>query len=185
MYWRNVGDQNWCFSTENGIELGQHAATKIERFVKVEGVASPFDGNWIYWSARRGEYPGTPTRMATLLERQQGICNHCRLSFTSEDLVEVDPIIPRVLGGKDMYNNLQLLHKHCHDKKSSVDGSNSKTAKAAYAERLRKTKSEKKKVIKGYEDWQTARLTEIAYEAARGFDWSEEDENLWNDPSCV
>jgi RNA-directed DNA polymerase len=61
MYWRKVGNQNWCFRTENGIELARHAATPIERFVKVEGVASPFNGNWIYWSSRKGEYPGTPT----------------------------------------------------------------------------------------------------------------------------
>ncbi len=169
-YWRTVGDRNWCFSTENGTKLAQHAATKIELFVKVKGIASPFDGNWIYWSERRGEYPGTPTRVATLLEMQQGICNHCWLSFTSEDLIEVDHIIPKVLGGKDVYSNLQLLHKHCHDTKSSIDGSNSKDAKAEYAKRLKKTKSEKSKATTGYEDWRQAAITRIALDAARGFD---------------
>jgi 5-methylcytosine-specific restriction endonuclease McrA len=108
--------------------------------------------------------------VATLLEMQQGICNHCWLSFISEDLIEVDHIIPKVLGGKDVYANLQLLHKHCHDTKSSIDGSNSKDAKAEYAKRLKKTKSEKTKDTTGYEDWQKARLTSIALDAARGFD---------------
>jgi RNA-directed DNA polymerase len=183
MYWRKVGKRNWCFSDENGIELAEHQKTPIIRHIKVAGYASPFDGNWKYGRTRRGEYPGVATRVGKLLKEQKGICNHCRLSFTSEDLVEVDHIIPKVLGGKDLYSNLQLLHKHCHDKKTSLDGSNSKTAKAAYAERLKKAKSEKKKVINGYEDWQAARLTEIAYEAARDFDWSEEEENLWNDPT--
>jgi RNA-directed DNA polymerase len=169
-YWRKVGDRNWCFSTENGIELAQHAKTPIIRHIKVKGIASPFDGNWIYWSERRGEYPGT-TRVATLLEKQQGICNHCWLSFTSEDLIEVDRIIPKVLGGKDVYSNLQLLHKHCHDTKSSIDGSNSKTAKAEYAKRLKKTKSEKTKATTGYDDWQDARKASTkALDAARGFD---------------
>jgi RNA-directed DNA polymerase len=169
-YWRKVGDRNWCFSTEDGLKLAQHAATKIERFVKVKGIASPFDGNWIYWSERRGEYPGTPTRVATLLETQQGICNHCWLSFTSEDLLEVDHIIPKVLGGKDVYSNLQLLHKHCHDTKSSIDGSNSKAAKAEYGKRLKKTKSEKAKTTTGYDDWLDAQKASRALEAARGFD---------------
>jgi 5-methylcytosine-specific restriction endonuclease McrA len=148
----------------------------------VEGVASPFDGNWIYGRARRGEYPGT-TRMATLLERQQGICNHCRLSFTSEDLVEVDHIIPKVLGGKDLYLNLQLLHKHCHDKKSSLDGSNSKAAIAAYAAKLKKIKSEKKRLPnKGAENWKQARQLEIAIGADR-FDWGSEESSPRNDSS--
>ncbi|MFZ4444732.1 MAG: HNH endonuclease, partial [Planktothrix agardhii] len=30
---------------------------------------------------------------------------------------------PTSLGGKDTYDNLQLLHKHCHDIKTAHDGS--------------------------------------------------------------
>jgi RNA-directed DNA polymerase len=37
-YWRTVEDRNWCFSTEDGIELTQHKATPIIRHVKVKGV---------------------------------------------------------------------------------------------------------------------------------------------------
>lgn len=122
-YWRKVGDRNWCFSTENGWELKQHSDTPIVRHIKVKGVASPFDGNWTYWSKRRGEYPETPKRVATLIKRQKGICPHCGLYFTSTDVVEVDHIKPISLGGKDTYDNLQLLHKHCHDTKTAIDGS--------------------------------------------------------------
>ncbi|MCC5601749.1 HNH endonuclease [Nostoc favosum] len=35
--------------------------------------------------------------------------------------MEEDHIIPRALGGKDEYNNLQLLHRHCHDEKTFND----------------------------------------------------------------
>jgi len=122
-YWRTVGDRNWCFSTEDGVELLTHASTPIVRHTKVKGVASPFDGNWIYWSKRRGEYPATPTRIASLIKKQKGICSHCDLYFTSTDIVEVDHIKPTSLGGKDIYDNLQLLHKHCHDTKTATDGS--------------------------------------------------------------
>ena len=122
-YWRTVGDKNWCFSTEEGLELAQHQATPIIRHVKVKGNSTPYDGDWIYWSKRRGEYPETPTRVATLLKTQKGKCTHCGLYFTPTDIVEVDHIQPRSLGGKDEYKNLQLLHKHCHDTKTDNDGS--------------------------------------------------------------
>jgi RNA-directed DNA polymerase len=126
-YWRTVGDKNWCFSTEDGMELLTHASTPIVRHTKVKGEASPFDGNWIYWSKRRGEYPETPKRVATLIKKQKGICPHCGLYFSSTDIVEVDHIIPTSLGGKDTYENWQLLHKHCHDTKTANDGSLTKT----------------------------------------------------------
>ena len=122
-YWRTVGDRNWCFSTEDGMELLTHASTPIVRHTKVKGEASPFDGNWIYWSKQRGEYPETPTRVASLIKKPKGICSHCGLYFTSTDIVEVDHIKPTSLGGKDTYDNVQLLHKHCHDTKTATDGS--------------------------------------------------------------
>jgi RNA-directed DNA polymerase len=122
-YWRPVGDRNWCFSTEDGLELHTHASTPIVRHIKVKGDASPYNGDWIYWSKRRGEYPETPNRVATLIKKQKGICPHCGLYFTSTDIVEVDHIKPTSLGGKDTYDNLQLLHKHCHDTKTALDGS--------------------------------------------------------------
>ncbi|CUR34793.1 conserved hypothetical protein [Planktothrix tepida PCC 9214] len=126
-YWRTVGDRNWCFSTEDGLKLLTHDSTPIVRHTKVKGEASPFDGNWIYWSKRRGEYPETPKRVATLIKKQKSICPHCGLYFTSTDIVEVDHIIPTTLGGKDTYENWQLLHKHCHDIKTANDGSLTKS----------------------------------------------------------
>jgi RNA-directed DNA polymerase len=122
-YWRTVEDRNWCFSTEDGLELITHAETPIIRHVKVKGNISPYNGDWIYWSKRRGEYPETPTRVSKLLKEQKGICPHCGLYFTSTDIVEVDHITPKSLGGKDEYKNLQLLHRHCHDTKTASDGS--------------------------------------------------------------
>ena len=37
--------------------------------------------------------------------------------------MEVDHIIPLVLGGKDVTTNWQVLHRHCHDHKTAADGS--------------------------------------------------------------
>jgi len=122
-YWRTVGNRNWCFSTEDGLELITHDSTPIFRHTKVKGEASPFDGDWIYWSKRRGEYPETPTRVSKLIKKQKGICSHCGLYFSSTDIVEVDHTKPISLGGKDTLENLQLLHRHCHDTKTANDGS--------------------------------------------------------------
>ena len=112
----------WTFQT-NGSVLTYHAETEIKRHILVKPEASPYDGNWTYWSKRRGEYPETPKRVATLLKKQKGLCNHCHQSFTPDDIVEVDHIIPKSKDGKDEYKNLQLLHRHCHDIKTRMDGS--------------------------------------------------------------
>ena len=70
-----------------------------------------------------GKHPEVTERVATLLKKQKGKCTHCELYFREEDVLEIDHIIPKKLGGKDQYNNLQILHKHCHDRKTAEDGS--------------------------------------------------------------
>jgi RNA-directed DNA polymerase len=37
--------------------------------------------------------------------------------------MEVDHRIPKSKGGKDSYDNWDLLHRHCHDIKTATDGS--------------------------------------------------------------
>ena len=39
------------------------------------------------------------------------------------DILEKDHRIPRICGGKEELDNLQLLHRHCHDQKTKQDGS--------------------------------------------------------------
>lgn len=124
-YWKSIENRNWVFSEtyENEITytLINHSDIKIIRHVKVRGKKSPYDGDFVYWSQRLSTYPETSTRVRTLLKKQKGICTICKLSFTSQDILEVDHIKPKSLGGKDTYKNLQLLHRHCHDKKSRQD----------------------------------------------------------------
>ncbi|WP_009543291.1 group II intron reverse transcriptase/maturase [Crocosphaera subtropica] len=112
----------WTFQNKSYFLL-MHSKTKIKRHIKVKDNASPYDGNWTYWSKRRGEYPETPKRVAKLLKKQKGKCNLCNQHFTPEDIVEIDHIIPKSKNGKDENNNLQALHRHCHDVKSRNDGS--------------------------------------------------------------
>ncbi|MBC6478534.1 MAG: HNH endonuclease [Hormoscilla sp. GM7CHS1pb] len=62
-------------------------------------------------------------RILTLMKKQKGKCGHCQMLFVNGDKWEVDHVVPRSLGGKDVYTNLQLLHDYCHHKKSAADGS--------------------------------------------------------------
>jgi RNA-directed DNA polymerase len=125
-YWQTIGENNWVFATREGnnpLRLLDHASTPIVRQVKVKGESSPYDGNLVYWSKRRGESPELPSRVATLIKRQKGKCAYCELNFREEDVLEIDHKIPKSQGGKDKYDNWQLLHRHCHDTKTANDGS--------------------------------------------------------------
>ena len=70
-----------------------------------------------------GYHPEVGTGEAKLLKKQGGRCTHCGLHFKPGDRWEIDHIVPKALGGKDSYDNLQLLHVHCHDLKTQTDGS--------------------------------------------------------------
>jgi RNA-directed DNA polymerase len=61
------------------------------------------------------------SRLALLLKNEKGKCSHCEFIFKNEDVMEVDHIVPRAIGGKDEYKNLQLLHRHCHEVKTKTD----------------------------------------------------------------
>lgn len=126
-YWHTVGGNNWTFGVKlrNGdfISLQKHTQIGIQRHTKVKDTASPYDGNLTYWSTRLGRNPLIGKRTSMLLKQQKGKCPECGLQFKDGDLMETDHILPRSLGGKDVIGNLQVLHQHCHDKKTSNDGS--------------------------------------------------------------
>jgi RNA-directed DNA polymerase len=125
-YFQTIGNNNWVFATREGIsflKLMRHGETKIRRYIKVKGSASPYNGDWVYWCMRMGTHPEVSTRVANLLKRQKGKCSHCNNYFKDGDSIEVDHIIPKSKGGKDKYDNWQLLHRHCHDTKTVADSS--------------------------------------------------------------
>jgi RNA-directed DNA polymerase len=128
-YWKTIGNNHWVFTSATDLgdppRLLQHKqfGSNINAYVKVKGDKSPYDGDWIYWSTRQGQYPDIPRQQASLLKRQQGKCAWCDLCFRTGDVLEIDHQIPRSCGGKDEWLNQQLLHRHCHDVKTASDGS--------------------------------------------------------------
>ncbi len=125
-YWSTVEGDNWVFTSKQGkhsLSLQKYASIEIHRHIKVKGNSSPYNGDLVYWSTRKGNNPEMPAKIARLLKAQKGKCNYCGLFFREEDEIEVDHIIPKKKGGSNKKDNLQLLHKHCHDNKTAKDGS--------------------------------------------------------------
>jgi len=96
---------------------------KSEKWVKIKGNKSPFDGDNLYWGKRTVNKGNWNLRQRKLIKRQNGFCPWCKTRFLHDAIAEVDHIIPRNQGGKDEYKNLQLLHRHCHIEKTRIDKS--------------------------------------------------------------
>jgi RNA-directed DNA polymerase len=122
-YWHYSEDRN-TFSTKDNLKLMFHASVPIVRHLKVRSDKSYYDGNVIYWSIRQGTHPQLPQRVTRLLKRYKGKCAECGLMFMGDDLIEVDHRLPKSQGGTDQFDNLQPLHRHCHDVKTARDSAN-------------------------------------------------------------
>lgn len=122
-YWRRL-DSRLAFATA-GTESQQanltlHSEVPIQWHPKVSGNRSPYDGDWVYWSSRRGRHPEANPRLANLLKGQRGRCAFCGLYFQHDDLIEIDHINGDRRNSR--YANLQALHGHCHDAKTREQG---------------------------------------------------------------
>ncbi len=126
-YWTTVGGDKWVFGsinpdTDERYILSKHTWTKIVRHIKVKGDASPYNGDFVYWGSRTGKSKYIPSLLAKIFHKQKGKCAYCGLTFTTEDQIEIDHILPISLGGKRKFENIQALHRHCHDQKTASDG---------------------------------------------------------------
>ncbi|MBH8563781.1 group II intron reverse transcriptase/maturase [Nostoc sp. CENA67] len=124
-YWTVQDSVKWDFKTKDGkFLLWKHAKIPIKRHTKVQDDRSPYDGDWAYWGSRLGKHPELTTTKAKLLKQQKGKCIHCSLTFKDGDLMEIDHITPKFKGGNNKLENLQILHRHCHDEKTADDYAN-------------------------------------------------------------
>jgi RNA-directed DNA polymerase len=112
-YWLIGRNEGWRYS-DGVYKLLKHAETPIRRHVKVKGTASPYDGNWTYWSKRRGTYPGISTRVSTAIKRQKGKCAECGLHFHTDDAIEIHHTDGNHRNTR--MENLTAIHRHCHDR---------------------------------------------------------------------
>jgi RNA-directed DNA polymerase len=119
---RKIGNNNWTFATKKTVLVhNTDYSFPLSKYVKVRKNASPFEVNQIYWAKRLTINNTYSTRVTILLKAQKGKCKWCNENFQYDDVLEVDHVIPKSQGGKDEYSNLQLLHGHCHDTKTSLE----------------------------------------------------------------
>lgn len=121
-FWKKIKTNKWSFSTGQVTLITNRSYSQpIKSYQKVLGHRSPYDENQMYWAKRWAITPMLNRRVKALLKKQIGCCNWCGLLFVEEDSFKVDHIIPLLYKGKDIYANLQLLHRHCHDSKTASD----------------------------------------------------------------
>ena len=119
----------WIFTgiTENAkgikreIYLVYPSWINSEKYAKIKSNKSPYDGDDAYWSIRNPKYSSWSNRVSRCLKRQKGKCTLCGKLITSNDRPEIDHIKPISLGGKDTFDNLQVVHNYCHTKKSAYE----------------------------------------------------------------
>lgn len=125
MYWHTVDKRNWVFGIKRDgevkVQLQSHSKIPIKRHAKVDGRASPFDGNLIYWATRTGKSALIPLIKARLIKEQKGRCGICGEYFLPDDIIERDHIVPKALGGKNRRDNVHAVHRYCHLNKTGAD----------------------------------------------------------------
>lgn len=124
--WKTVGTNNWTFATtvkkKEYTLIGYGCVSwSVNDYIKVSGNRSPFDGDHAYWLARTSHTK--QSLVMKLYKRQKGLCQYCGQTINALDLYQIDHIIPRAQNGSEKIQNLQLLHKECHAKKTKLDRS--------------------------------------------------------------
>jgi RNA-directed DNA polymerase len=119
-YWLIDKGLGWNFGINNTTTLAKHAHIKVERHIKVKGNASPYDGNWTYWSQRKGTYPGISQTVGMTLRKQKGKCAECGLHFHPDDRVEIHHLDGNYRNRRK--ENLAAVHGHCHDRTHQGQG---------------------------------------------------------------
>jgi RNA-directed DNA polymerase len=81
------------------------------KYIKVRGAKSPYDGDLPYWSKRNSKLYDGKTSKA--LKRQNHSCARCSLMFMSDEAVNLHHIDGNHQNWKT--SNLEAIHESCHD----------------------------------------------------------------------
>lgn len=127
-YFARIDNYKWTFhfqkkKNEKPLTLARHAKVAILRHTKVRKDSSIYDGDFVYWANRLKKIPDISDSNLKLLKKQESKCALCFSEFKHGDIMEIDHIVPIFKGGKKITSNIQLVHRHCHHKKTGIDKS--------------------------------------------------------------
>jgi len=128
--------RNWVFTgTVIGregawetVRLFRAAQTPIQRHIKLQGAANPFDPAWeVYFEKRLGVKMEDTLRgkrqLLALWKQQKGLCPRCHQRITKLTGWHNHHKVWRSKGGGDQLENRVLLHPTCHQQLHSQENS--------------------------------------------------------------
>lgn len=126
-YFKTINHNKWTFATSTSDRRGKQkdlilypiAYTSIERHVKVKGEVSPDDPSLKeYWEKRHQKHGNSywerNSRNSKIAQNQNWKCPNCGEPLFNGEEIETHHIVPVAHGGLDDLENLQHLHKACH-----------------------------------------------------------------------
>jgi RNA-directed DNA polymerase len=127
-YYQTIGGYNWAFHGEAKGEnqcLTRAVRIPIQRHVKVQNKANPYDPEWeIYFEKRLGVKMADKLKgrrqLLYLWQEQNGICPICNQKISQVTGWHNHHIVWRSMGGSDAAENRVLLHPNCHRKVHSL-----------------------------------------------------------------
>lgn len=119
-YYIPIQNRRWNFGYKknNGQEiyLKRYDSTPIQISTQIKSQESPYNGNLLYW-AERMSYDNKLSKWAgRLIRKQNGQCGFCNKIFHVWDQVEIHHKVNLAQGGKKIKNNIEIVHKVCHDR---------------------------------------------------------------------
>ncbi len=128
-YFTSIAGQNWVFHGEilgqNGaiqpIRLFKAKSIAIERHVKIQNTANPYDPEWETYFEKRLEVKMAHNlkgkrQLLHLWKQQGGLCPLCTRKITKLTGWHSHHIVWRSKGGRDEADNRVLLHPDCHER---------------------------------------------------------------------
>lgn len=126
-YFKTIKGNKWTFACtisnrrekDKELILYQIAYTTIERHIKVKGDASPDDPDLReYWEKRHQKQGKSRfekgSKLYKIAENQNWKCPVCGEPLFNTEEIDTHHIVSVALGGTDDMENLQHLHKACH-----------------------------------------------------------------------
>jgi RNA-directed DNA polymerase len=114
-----ISKDKWILSNpkDHSIQLTKMTWIPIERHAQVKYDSSPDNPLLKQYFEKRDEREFNAQNVRSrqkMAKSQKYKCRICKQSLTGEEGLEINHIVPKRIGGKSHYYNLELLHDGCH-----------------------------------------------------------------------